>query len=271
MDYTSTWNLPVIFINGTHGNQILDNIHTTTIDYQLTQQLNTSVTSYNIIGQLNGTDPTKTIILDSLYDSVWTQGTADSAIGMSIVLGIAKYYTDNNITPKYNIQFIAFCGEEYGFRGALYHEATHKNQNIHYLIDLNQLGFTQTTPPLYLELISNNKNLLDITYNIAQHHDYTNITQSAGIRKHYMPRGAPSNDQPFARNRKNCNTITLLKGLNWVYHHRDGLNHTEGDTIKYHHRDGLNHTEGDTIKYYNHTDVTLTSHIVLDLIKHLTL
>ena len=233
----------------------MDNIETTTIDYYLHQNINSSVTSYNIIGKLNGTDPTKTIVLDSLYDSVWTQGTADSAIGMSIVLGVAKYFTDHNITPKYSIQFIGFGGEEYGFRGALYHEATHKTDNIQYLIDLNQLGFTQNEPPLYLELLSNNQQLLNDAYTIAEKHDYINNTGSAGVRKHFMPLGAPSNDQPFARNRPNCRTISLLKGLNWVYHHRDGMNHTEGDSLK----------------YFNSTDVAITSQIVLDLIKKISI
>ncbi len=251
MDYTNNWKLPVIFINGTHGKHLINNIETATIDYHLNQQINQSVISYNVIGQLNGTDPSKIIILDSLYDSVWTQGTADSAIGMSIVLGIAKYFTDHNITPKYTLQFIGFGGEEYGFRGAIYHENAHKSDQIYYLIDLNQLGFTQTNPPLYLEFISNNNQLLNDAYTIATDLNYTETTGSAGIRKHFMPLGGPSNDQPFARNRLNCRTISILKGLNWLYHHRTGLSYTEGDSLN----------------YYNHTDVAITAQIVLNLVK----
>jgi hypothetical protein len=255
MDYTTDWKLPVIFINGSQGQHLLSNIDTATIDFYLNQKINSSATSYNIIGQLNGSDTSKIIIIDSLYDSFWTQGTADSAIGMSIVLGIAKYLTDNNITPKYTIQFIGFSGEEYGFRGALYHEATHKNDNIQYLIDLNQLGFTQNDPPLYLELISNNHHLLNDANSIAHDLEYINHTGSAGVRTHFMPLGGPSNDQPFARNRFNCYTISLLKGLNWLYHHRTGMNYTEGDSIK----------------YFNSTDVAITSQIVLELVKKLAL
>ena len=114
--------------------------------------------SYNVIGQVNGTDPTKTVIIGCLYDSWWNQGTADSAIGMAIVLGIAKYFKDHNITPKYNIKFIGFAGEEAGLRGAYNHEAKHPHdeENVVAFLDLNQVGFDQTGPnPLVLNLMYN--------------------------------------------------------------------------------------------------------------------
>ncbi|MBU0497472.1 MAG: M28 family peptidase [Candidatus Thermoplasmatota archaeon] len=250
MDYSSDWNLPVIFINGTEGRNLIANLNTSQISYRLYQELNTSVESYNVIGQLNGTDPSKTIIVDSLYDSVWTQGAADSAIGMAIVMSIAKFFADHNITPLYTIKFIGFSGEEYGFRGAYHYEATNKKENIVYVVDLNQLGFTQTDPPLYLELLSNNKDLLATVKNITEFYDYSNVTHQKGVRTFHMPFGAPSNDQPFARYRHTTKTICFLKGLNWYYHHRDGLHHSEGDVLK----------------YFNWTDVALTAQIVLDLI-----
>jgi hypothetical protein len=89
--------IPFIFINGSDGKKILDNIKDVNMDFKLEQHLNTSIVSYNVIGQLNGTDPSKTVIVDCLYDSWWTQGTSDSAIGMAIVLAIAKYFIENKI------------------------------------------------------------------------------------------------------------------------------------------------------------------------------
>jgi len=249
------WSLPVLFINGTIGRKILNDIDNITIDYYLNQRYNESVLSYNIIGQLNGTDKDKTVIIDCLYDSWWCQGTADSAIGMGMVLGIAKYFQDHNITPKYTLKFIAFGGEEYGFRGAKYYEAIHSEENIIYVIDLNQLGFIQEEPKLYLEIISNNLGFLNDIWEIAKRTAYVNKTDSAGMRKFWMPMGAPSDDQPFARNRPSCKTVCFLKGLNWVLHHRDGINHTEGDVLK----------------YFNWTDVNATGEIILNITKYITI
>jgi len=249
------WKLPVLFINGTMGKKILKDIDNITIDYYLNQKYNESVTSYNVIGQLNGTDENRIVIIDCLYDSWWCQGTADSAIGMGMVLGIAKYFKDCNITPKYTLKFIAFGGEEYGFRGAKYYEATHPEEDIAYVIDLNQLGFTQDEPKLYLEIIANKQKFLNEIWEIAERTDYVNKTNSAGMRKFCMPMGAPSDDQPFARNRPSCKTVCFLKGLNWVLHHRDGINHTEGDVLN----------------YFNWTDVNATGEIILNITKYITI
>jgi len=67
--------------------------------------------------------------------------------------------------------------------------------------------------------------------------------------------GAPSDDQPFARNRPSCKTVCFLKGLNWILHHRDGINHTEGDVLK----------------YFNWTDVNATGEIILNITKYITI
>jgi len=146
-------------------------------------------------------------------------------------------------------------GEEYGFRGAKYYEAKHSEEDIIYVIDLNQLGFTQEEPKLYLEILSNNLFFLNDIWKIAKRTDYFNRTDSAGMRKFWMPMGAPSDDQPFSRNRKSCKTVCFLKGLNWVLHHRDGLNHKEGDVLK----------------YFNWTDVNATGEIILNITKYVTI
>jgi len=247
--------LPVIFINGTIGKKIIKDIDNYTVDFYLNQRFNESVISYNVIGQLNGTDHSKTVIVDSLYDGWWCQATADSAIGMAMVLGIAKYFVENNITPKYNMKFIGFGGEEHGFRGAKYYEAAHKDENVIYVIDLNQLGFRQDHPRLSLDLIVNNRRFMREIWSIVGESDYVernNNTCDIGVI--WMPRGAPSNDQLFARNRRNCKTVCILKGGDWVLHHRSGINHTEGDVLK----------------YFDWDDVNATGQIVLNIVKYLS-
>jgi len=244
------WKLPKLNVNGTIGKKIMDDLENHTVSFYLNQSYIEQVESYNVIGTLEGHYKRKTVIIDCLYDSWWCQGAADSAIGMGLVMGIAKYFHDHNIIPKYNVKFIGFCGEEYGLRGATYYEATHKRENIIYVFDLNQLGFTQEDPELCFDIIANKIGFLNKVYKIAEDTGYTEKT-GIKLRKNWLPTGAPSDDKPFAMNRPLCKTVCFLKGVNWILHHRDGLNHTEGDVLK----------------YFNWTDVDSTGDIVLSVIK----
>jgi len=247
--------LPILFINGTVGKRILSDIDNITIDYYLNQRYNPSMESYNVIGQLNGTDPSKTVIVDCLYDSWWCQGTADSAIGMAIVLGVAKYFVEHNIIPKYNLKFIAFGGEEDGMRGAKYYEEIHRDENIIYVIDLNQVGFRQDEPRLTLDIIANKLLFLGEIWKVIERSDYVNRTgNTANIIPLWIPIGAPSDDMVFAQKRPSCKTVCFLKDCTWRLHHRDGLNHTEGDVIK----------------YFDYQDVKVTGEMVLNVTKYLS-
>jgi len=225
----------LFFINGSIGRMINSSVEDFTVNFYINQSYNDSVISYNVIGQLNGTDPSKTVIVDCLYDSWWTQGTADAAIGMGIVMGIAKYFTDHNIKPKYNLKFIGFCGEEYDMLGAYYYEATHRDENIIYVIDLNQVGFKQEKPRLKLEIVTNTKPFLDEIRKVVERTDYVNRTgNTTDLKLAYQRIGHISDDRVFAIKRPfSCKTVCFLKGEEWLLHHRDGLNHNEGDTIQY--------------------------------------
>jgi len=249
--------IPFIFINGSDGKKILNDINETRTDFKLTQYLNTSTVSYNIIGQLNGTDPNKTVIVDCLYDSWWCQGTADSAIGMAMVLAVAKFFIENNITPKYTIKFIGFGGEEHGsYAGAKYYESSHKDENILYVIDLNQLGFRQDDPKLTLNVIGNKLCFLIDIWKVIKKADYENrVNSSDGIKLLWLKKGGPGNAIIFATSRSHCKTLLILKDSGWKMHHRDGLNHTEGDVLK----------------YFDWTDVNVTGEIVLNITRYLTL
>lgn len=244
--------VPKIYINGTLGKKILDDIEHASVDFHINQTLNKSAISYNVIGQLNGTDPSKTVIVDCLYDSWWTQGTADAAIGMAMVLGVAKYFKDHNITPKYNIKFIGFGGEEVGIKGARYYAAAHPDEDILYVVDLNQICFWQDGPELTLNVVCNKLGFLWDIWKIVKKTDYEGITKDDSIKPLWMPGGAPSDDSAFAR-RPGCKTVCFLKDTGWLYHHRDGLGHTEGDVLK----------------YFDWDDVNATGRIVLDVVEHL--
>jgi hypothetical protein len=256
MVYNQERKMPKIYINKSTGEQILENFDNTRVDFYINQEFNDSIICYNVIGQLNGTDPSKTVIVDCLYDSWWCQGTADSAIGMAMVLGIAKYFIDNEITPKYNIKFIGFGGEEVGCRGAKYYEAAHKDENIIYMIDLNQLGFKTPGYKLTLCLYINKLSFIKDVWRVAKKTNYVDkVSNTAYIKPIWLPFGAPSDDQMFVINRPKIKTVCFLKCFPWVLHHRDGLNHTEGDVLK----------------YFDWADVSATGEIALNLTKYVSL
>ncbi len=247
--------VPTIYINGTICRKIDEDIDNYTIDFFIKEMYNKSVVSYNVIGLLEGEDPSKTVIVDCLYDSVWCQGTGDSAIGMGIVMGIAKYFTDNNITPKYNIKFIGFGGEEPGLKGAIYYEATHRAEEIIYVIDMNQVCSSQEHPPLTLNLIFNNFRFMNEIWPIVEKTNYKERVGNTEIAKRWWPAGAPSDDHIFAQNRPKVKTVCFLEDFPWIVHHRDGLNHTAGDVFD----------------HVDWNEVSVTSELVLNITKHLTL
>jgi hypothetical protein len=225
--------LPVIFITGNDGEQMRANFTGSRVDFSLTQYLNTSVISYNVIGELKGRDQNKSVILSCLYDGWWNQATGDSAIGMAMVLGIAKYFVQTGITPQYTIKFIAFGGEEYGGLGAKYYAATHKNESIAAVIDLNQLGFTQDIPRLTLDFVANKALYLKKVWDIVKRTDYKERTGNVtDIRPIWWPSGKiPGNAIAFAK--QGCNAMSIFKDGGWTLHHRDGVNHSAGDVLSY--------------------------------------
>lgn len=260
MDPKTYCPLPIIRVNKTIGEMINKSIDDYKIDYYINQKWNESVESYNVIGQIDGKDPSKTVIVSCLYDSLWCQGTADSAIGMSIVLAIAKYYKEHNITPNYNLKFVAFCGEEQGIRGAYFYERLYRNENIITVIDLNQLGFNQTYTRMRLSVHTNNESLKPKLYEICNRTDYVNRTGNVtDLNLVYRDDGGPpSNANAFAdRNNlvnRSCNTVLFVKEGNWIYHHRDGQNHQEGDVIK----------------YFNWTDTSITGEMIYNVTHYFT-
>jgi hypothetical protein len=248
-------NVPKLGINGTIGLMINNSVNDYTVDFFVNQRLNKSVESYNVIGQINGTNPNKIVIVDSLYDSWWCQGTGDSAIGMSIVMGIAKYFVENNIKPRYTIKFIGFGGEEYGYRGAKYYEVAHKSEDIIYVIDLNQLGFSQEEEiEMTLEVAANKELHKNNLMKIVNRTDYKKMAGNFNdIDFPLKPWGHLSNDAVFAIKRRNCKTVCFLKNGPWLLHHRDGHKHTIGDVID----------------FFDWKDVNATSEVILNVTKYL--
>ncbi len=245
--------IPIIYINRTLGEELKKNSSNYTIDIQINQSWNDSVESYNVIGQINGSnpDPKQSIILECLYDSVWNQGAADSAIGVGMTLALAKYLKQLEgigIKPKYNVTIALFGGEEHGCKGAFYYEMTlPDSDNINKtVIDLNQLGFIQTAPNLSLIMnVATNRILLKpVIKQITDITDYANRkNDGTEFKLSWTPLGSVSDEVAFARpltnNPLKTKTIMFLKDFNWTRHHHDGENHTKGDTMEYYDPDDI--------------------------------
>ncbi len=247
--------LAKILLNGTIGNKIKADINNFTVDFYIKEFFNESVESYNVIGQINGTEGKNTVIVDCLYDSVWSQGTGDSAIGMGLVMGVAKYFKDNNIKPRDNIKFIGFGAEEAGMRGAKYYEDTHKDEKITYIIDLNQVCSIQKDPRLTLNVIFNKYSFMKEIWPIIEKSNYSQRVGDTDITKRIWLMGGPSDDEIFAINRRSeVKTVCFLEDFPWIAHHRDGLNHTDGDVFKY-------------VNWY---EVSVLGEILINVVTHLT-
>ena len=170
--------VPIFSVNGTIGKK-WDNTTPSTrtrIDYYLNQTYTKDVTSYNIIGNISGKNQEKRAVIGNHYDSWWGQCSGDSAASNGILLGIAKYIIDNGLTPKYNINFIAFAGEEYGFRGSHFHSRYYRYDDIPYMFSLDQLAYDQSNPPVELELWPSTTDVKKVVWEITNQSNYENRT-----------------------------------------------------------------------------------------------
>ncbi|PMQ01424.1 MAG: hypothetical protein CBR30_06255 [Dictyoglomus sp. NZ13-RE01] len=83
--------------------------------------------SSNIFALINGKED-KYIILSAHMDHVgkdfdgsFFPGANDNALSVGVLLEIIKIIKEKNITPKYNLVFAFFNGEEYGLKGSSYY------------------------------------------------------------------------------------------------------------------------------------------------------
>lgn len=253
-------NQPILFITGNDGHSIIDSIQdgqpsSKKVDFWVNEKYNVSVISSDVVGQINGTDPSKTIICSCLYDCWWNQGAGDSAIGMGTLLAIAKFMKDHHIKPKYNVKFIAFAGEEQqGTPGAQYYDDT-TTDDIITIIDLNQFGFSQTGSRPQTFYVDTNRILLIPTLSyIINDTNYCGRSGTPFLHYQWSPQGGPSDSSVLIKGHPARESILFVKDMNWTLHHRDGENHGKGDTMD----------------YYDPADVSATADMIWNVTKYFT-
>ncbi|MCJ7697483.1 MAG: M28 family peptidase, partial [Thermoplasmata archaeon] len=215
------------------------------------------VEAYNVEGNITTkNNPSNAIVISSnRYDAMAGQCPGDSGAGAGIVLAIAKYMKDNNITPKYNITFLEDTGEEYAFRGAWHYNHNHppSQYNIIRWIGFDQLGFKQESGPLELSARCNNIcNNYDTDRSILRAIANDSNLGYAFDTEEAKPGTGVSEDVAWLT-RPNCKTILFEKNNSWLYHHETGMNFVEGDSMKNMNRTELNVTlnfSWAVMKYY---------------------
>jgi hypothetical protein len=104
----------------------LKKIHTVTLNAKSVYK--EKYTSQNCIGYLKGNSKTDSIIVMSAhYDHLgkmgrktYFPGANDNASGVALLLSQASYFSKKENTPKYDMVFVAFGGEEIGLLGSKY-------------------------------------------------------------------------------------------------------------------------------------------------------
>ena len=227
------------------------------VDYY-TYWKRTDATSYNVIGQINGTDTDNVSILCAHFDSMWNQGCIDEAAGTAPVLGIAKLIKDRELESKlkHTVKFIAFGGEELGIRGSRDYVKKHiilpdddEKENVTFVINPgnfghhNRSGLDYYNNPYRVEgtinfsFYSFNSSLNNLAENITNALDYTPRTytpEEGTIVLTKYDNELPGEDSkifglPGKNYAENCIEIDRFP---YKQYHRDGNGHKLGDNLE---------------------------------------
>ena len=122
----------------TNGANLLSNILKAdrNVKFYLKQncQLLDSVLSYNVVGEIKGTDfPEEIILVGGHLDSWETgKGAHDDGAGVVQSIEVLRIFKTLGIKPKRTVRAVAFMNEENGLRGGKkYAELAHKNNEKH--------------------------------------------------------------------------------------------------------------------------------------------
>jgi len=96
----------------------------------LTPQTLPDAVSYNVIGDLKGSEHPEQIVIVSGHLDSWDLGTGaiDDGAGVVIAMQAAQLLRQLNLRPKRTLRVIAWMNEESGLRGGLAYAADHKSE-----------------------------------------------------------------------------------------------------------------------------------------------
>ncbi len=147
--------IPVLGMSQENGKKIVDKlqqgevVNLTKENFDIDIEYKEQGNSYNVIGTLKANKnhkKAKTIILGAHFDSVSSPGASDNASGTAVILEVARLLSNPDIKKnlKYNIEFVAFGGEELGLLGSKEYvkelQEDNKVNNIEAMINLDMVG-----------------------------------------------------------------------------------------------------------------------------------
>ncbi|MBT5072656.1 MAG: M20/M25/M40 family metallo-hydrolase [Kordiimonadaceae bacterium] len=102
-----------------------------TIELNMTSHSHDPVVTYNVLGEITGTEePEKAVMIGAHLDS-WdlATGALDDGTGVSIMMSAGKHIIDGGIKPKRSIRVMLFAAEEEGLYGAHEYVRAHKEDH----------------------------------------------------------------------------------------------------------------------------------------------
>jgi len=286
--YPMNYPKPGFSINGSIGRKIEN--YSTNESYEVKARIYSEwhydyVKSYNVIGELPGRNSSKVDIICAHYDCWWNQGAIDEAAETALVLGIAKYMKkleeEKGIKPEHTVKFVAFAGEEFGFRGSKDYIVKYidkGNEKVRFVINPGNFGHIDTKDITEEDLNGEERGFMlcagksgfppwdgewlrKLALNVAESVDYDNYIKRI-INEIY-------GGKPWK-----ANPSTSIKGedADAFYHTRAceyAVQFSREPTFRGYHRDGANHSKGDVLKPnepftgLNNDTFTIESDIVL--------
>lgn len=191
------------------------NAQTVTLDIQ--SKL-VKVQSQNVVGYIQGTRiPDSMIVLTAHYDHLGGLGNAtyfpganDNASGISMLLSLARYYSNIDHRPEYTMVFIAFGGEEVGLIGSQFFAA-------YPLISLHKIRFL-----INMDIMGTGQEGIKVVNATEYKSDFDRLVKlndEFHLLKSVQPRGKAANSDhyPFSEKGVRCFFIYTLGGIS-AYH-----------------------------------------------------
>jgi parallel beta-helix repeat protein len=240
--------------------------------FTINEKKNESAKSYSVLCEVRGKNTKKSIMISGgHHDFLVGQGASDDATGVGTMLAILKYINETKITPECNLTFVSWGGEETIDRGSgsyVYNVSNYqKNENITYMINMDQFGLDLTDQVLYE--VTNNRPMTDILTKISERTKFLNkyriyVPKPTELKKddslpfwesYYKEYDGIFKNPHF----KNSTGITII----------DIGRETRFDIAR--HRTGGNHNFGDTVDHIGSNRIYLnqTANFVLNLTKFL--
>ncbi|HEX4604996.1 MAG TPA: M20/M25/M40 family metallo-hydrolase [Candidatus Angelobacter sp.] len=186
----------------------------------LTPQQLADVDSFNVVGDLKGSEHPEQIIIVSGHLDSWDLGTGaiDDAAGVVMAMQTAQLIKHLGLRPKKTIRVIAWMNEEFGNSGGIAYAAAHKDEAQNHFAAIESdlgaghpIGFSVASPPSNVQLVQPAAALLQsIGAGIAQHADDTE-TDIGPLLALGVPCFGPIQDNRFYFNYHHTAADTLDK------------------------------------------------------------